>query len=303
MNGMFLMLALTLCVAALAFVVYPLLREPRQQRVHFRRAINLAVHRDRVRELDQDLATGTLTQSQYDSALADLERELLDSGAIEPDEAVASPTRPERGRGPQRVAGMAVFVSVAVLPFMAMGIYLSVGHAEDVFATRLPPGESQTAATAPPASEASMRRQFEMLSRQLQGRLAQNPGELEDWVLLGRTLVFLDDLAAAERAFREAMAHGGERAPDLLTRYADVLAERQGSMGGEPAILIERALAIDPDHAQGLWMAGSLAFEEADLGAARRHWERLLGVLPADSPEAGVIRGNLSQVEQAAAEG
>ena len=301
MNGMFLLFAMVLCVMALAFVVYPLLREPRQETGDTRQAINLRVHRDRVRELDQDLATGTLTQAQYDTALADLERELLDSGGIEPD-AVNSETAHE-GRGPRRVAAIAAFASIAVLPFMAVGLYLGVGYADEVFATQLPPGEVASMQEPAPASDEAMQRQFERLAQELQGRLAQNPDDLEGWILLGRTLTFMDDLAAAERAFREAMAHGGDGDPNLLTRYADVLAERQGSLEGEPRALIERALSIDPDHAQGLWMAGSLAFEEADLDAARQYWERLLGVLPGDSPEADIIRGNLSQVALSAAEG
>lgn len=300
MNGIFLLFAMVLCVMALAFVVYPLLREPRGEAGHSRLAINLTVHRDRVRELDQDLAAGTLTQAQYDTALADLERELLDSGAFEADAGEASAGD---GRGPSRMAGIAAFASVALVPFMAVGIYLGVGHADEVFATQLPPGEVASMPESQPVSEEGMQRQFELLSQQLQGRLAQNPDDLEGWILLGRTLTFLDDLAAAERAFREAMVHGGDRDPNLLTRYADVLAERQGSLEGAPRALIERALAIDPDHAQGLWMAGSLAFEEADFEAARRHWEHLLGVLPGDSPEADIIRGNLSQVGLSAAEG
>ncbi|WP_181869937.1 c-type cytochrome biogenesis protein CcmI [Halomonas sp. DQ26W] len=301
MNGIFLLFAMVLCVMALAFVVYPLLREPRQEMGHSRRAINLKVHRDRVSELDQDMAAGTLTQAQYDTALADLERELLDSGGVEPDAAHCDAS--SEGRVPRRMAGIAAFASVALVPFVAVGIYLGVGYADEVFATQLPPGEMASMPEPPPISEEGMQRQFEQLSRQLQGRLAQNPDDLEDWILLGRTLVFLDDLAAAERAFREAMIHGGDRDPNLLTRYADVLAERQGSLEGEPRARIEQALAIDPDHPQGLWMAGSLALEIADLEAARRHWEHLLGVLPGESPEAEIIRGNLSQVALSAAEG
>ncbi|MCG6656830.1 c-type cytochrome biogenesis protein CcmI [Halomonas campisalis] len=297
MNGLFLLFALALCLLALAFVVVPLLREPPGDDADTQRAVNLAVHRDRVRELDQDLAAGTLTRAQYDIALADLERELLDSGAVDPEEV------PAKGPGVGRLPRVAAFASVAAVPFLAVGIYLSVGHADEVFATQLPPGEMQAAPREAPPSDEQLQREFERLAQQLQGRLAQEPEDLESWVLLGRTLVFLDDLEAAERAFREAMRHGGERDPDLLTRYADVLAERQGSLAGEPMALIEQALALDPDHAQGLWMAGTQAFQAAELDAARRHWERLLGTLDEDSPEAEIIRGNLAQLARAAEEG
>ncbi|MCE8035077.1 c-type cytochrome biogenesis protein CcmI [Billgrantia tianxiuensis] len=290
MNGLFLLLAMSLCSVALGFVVFPLLRAPRGEHSESRRAINLAVHRDRVSDLDQDLAAGTLTQVQYDAALTDLERELLDSGAVDADE------RPsDENHGPRRVPLVAAGISVALLPFMAIGLYLAVGHAEEVFATQAPAGAS---VEAEPPSEADLQREFQHLARQLQGRLAQDPADLESWVLLGRTLVFLNDLEAAERAFREAMVHGGERDPDLLTRYADLLAERQGSLSGEPQRLIERALAIDPDHVQGLWLAGSRAYVEGANEEARHYWERLFSVLPEGTPEAEVIRGNLMQLSR-----
>ncbi|WP_163577142.1 c-type cytochrome biogenesis protein CcmI [Halomonas faecis] len=291
MNGLFLMAALVLCLVALAFVAYPLLSSGRQADADSQADVNRAVHRDRVRELDQDLAAGTLTQAQYDLALADLERELLDSGALAEDSSTVRP----RSR---RLAMVAAALCLGGLPFAAMGLYLGVGSAETVFTTADPATNE-----APSVSAEGRQREFEMLVQQLQGRLAESPGDLDSWMLLGRTQVYLDDLAAAERAFREAMAHGGDRDPDALTRYADLLAERQGGLSGEPATLIEKALEIDPDHPQGLWMAGSLAFQNQELATARRHWERLLEVLPSESREAEIIRGNLDRVGAATGEG
>ncbi|QOR37161.1 c-type cytochrome biogenesis protein CcmI [Billgrantia diversa] len=293
MNGTFLLLALGLCLVALGFVVTPLLRAPRAENPS-RRATNLVVHRDRVRELEQDMTAGLLTRAQYDNALADLERELLDSGAVDSDEPQGN-----QGIGSARVPLVAAWVSIALLPFMAIGLYLTVGHAEEVFATQLPAGTSASVPETEPPSEAALQREFQHLAQQLQGRLAQDPTHLGSWVLLGRTLVFLDDLPAAERAFREAMRHGGDQDPDLLTRYADVLAERHGGLAGEPEGLIERALALDPDHIQALWLAGTLALQQNSPDEARNHWQRLLVLLPPESPGVEVIRGNLGQLDQA----
>ncbi|NIC06426.1 c-type cytochrome biogenesis protein CcmI [Billgrantia bachuensis] len=294
MNGTFLLLAMGLCLVALGFMVIPLLCAPRCEENPSRRATNLAVHRDRVRELEQDMTAGLLTGAQHDNALADLERELLDSGAVGSDERQVA-----QGRGSARVPLVAAWVSISLLPFMAIGLYLTVGHAEEVFGTQLPAGPPASVSEAEPPSEAALQREFQHLAQQLQGRLAQDPTHLGSWVLLGRTLVFLDDLPAAERAFREAMRHGGDRDPGLLTRYADVLAERQGGLAGEPQRLIERALTLDPDHVQALWLAGTLALQQNSPDEARNHWQRLLVLLPPESPEAEVIRGNLGQLDQA----
>jgi len=292
MNGVFLLLALGLCLLALAFVLIPLLREPRAAGPD-RREVLLAVHRDRVAELDQDLAAGTLTAERHARALADLERELLDSGVLVADAGAGS-----EGRGQRRLAQVAAVASMALLPFLAIGTYLSVGYSEEVFAARAPAGQ----VTMPPEqvepSDEEMTREFTRLVEGLQVRLAQDPADLQGWVLLGRTLTFLDEFEAAGRALREALRHGGDRDPEVLIRYADVLAEIEGSLEGEPAALIEQALAIDPEHAQGLWLAGTRAYQVGAHDEARAYWERLLAVLPEGTAEAEVIRGNLMQLQQ-----
>jgi cytochrome c-type biogenesis protein CcmH len=291
MNGVFLLLALGLCVLALAFVVIPLLREPRGAIGPSRREVVLAVHRDRVAELDQDLASGTLTAERHARALADLERELLDSGVVE---AQTDPNGDSRGQ--RRLAKVAALASMALLPFLAVGTYLSVGYSEEVFAARAPASQAMPPPQQAEPSDEEMTREFTRLVEGLQVRLAQEPEDLESWVLLGRTLVFLDEFEAAGRAFGEALRHGGDRHPGVLVRYADVLAELEGSLAGEPTALIGRALAIDPEHPQGLWLAGTGAYQAEAFDEARAYWERLLAVLPAESPEADVIRGNLAEL-------
>lgn len=291
MNGVFLLLALALCLLALAFVLIPLLREPRDAMGPSRREGVLAVHRDRLAELDQDLAAGSLTKERHARALADLERELLDSGVLE--------TGPDTGgerRGTRRLVQVAALASMALLPFLAIGTYLSVGYSDEVFAARAPAGQTLPAQPQAEPSDEEMTREFTRLVEGLQVRLAQNPEDLQSWVLLGRTLTYLDEFEAAGRAFGEALRHGGDRDPEVLVRYADVLAELEGGLAGEPAALIEQALAIDPDHPQGLWLAGTLAYQQEAVDEARNYWGRLLAILPAESPEAEVIRGNLAEL-------
>ena len=290
MNGLFLLLALGLCLLALAFVLIPLLREPRTAGPD-RREVLLAVHRDRVAELDQDLAAGTLTAERHARALADLERELLDSGVLESDAGTGG-ERP----GQRRLAQVAAVASMALLPFLAIGTYLSVGYSEEVFAARAPASQVMPPPQQAEPSDEEMTLEFTRLVEGLQVRLAQDPADLQGWVLLGRTLTFLDEFEAAGRAFREALRHGGDRDPEVLVRYADVLAELEGGLAGKPAALIEQALAIDPGHAQGLWLAGTRAYQDEAFDEARAYWERLLAVLPAESAEAEVIRGNLAEL-------
>lgn len=198
--------------------------------------------------------------------------------------------------GQRRLSQVAAVASMALLPFLAIGTYLSVGYSEEVFASHAPAGQVMPPPQQAEPSDEEMTREFTRLVEGLQVRLAQDPTDLQGWVLLGRTLTYLDEFEAAGRAFGEALRHGGDRDPEVLVRYADVLAELEGGLVGEPAALIEQVLVIDPEHAQGLWLAGTRAYQEDAFDEARAYWERLLAVLPVESPEAEVIRGNLAEL-------
>lgn len=299
MNLAFLSAISVLCVAAAGFVLFPLLRssgQNRQQRS--RREVNAAIYRDRLRELDYDVEQGTLTRDQYGAAVADLQKELVQSGAVDPDQPVQQPAGAQR---PLLIVSGAV--AALGVPLLAIGIYSSVG-----FAGLVMQGGPQVAEGGPaggsamPASPHDTAA-FEELVEQVRARLAANPEDRRGWVLLARTLVFLERFDEASDAFSHAVALGGDRDPDLLVQYADVLGAANGGLQGRPRELIDKALELAPDHPQGLWLAGSAAYYEADYANARRYWERLLAVLPPDSEGASIIRTNLDEIRMLSGEG
>ena len=91
----------------------------------------------------------------------------------------------------------------------------------------------------------------------------------------------------AAQAYSHAMALVDEEDPDLLADYAEALALAHGNtMAGAPAKLLERALAIDPEHAKSLWYGGLAAYEVEDYAVAVERWQKLMVQLPADSDNA-----------------
>ena len=88
----------------------------------------------------------------------------------------------------------------------------------------------------------------------------------------------------------EAYSHGGalvDADPSLLADYAEVLAQANGgSLAGQPDKLLSRALEIDPNEPQALFLAGAAASERRDFSAVARYWERLLQQLEPGSEEA-----------------
>ncbi len=289
--------AAVLTVVALGFLVAPLLRDPRQahRRRRTRSEVNAAVYRDRMDELATDLANGILGQEQYDAALADLKREMVDSGGVDPD-APAAAEHSAAGRG--LVLGSALTFALLV-PVASVVIYGVVGGGEEA----LDP-QGATALAQQQQDRGHSVEEWEALLGQLQEQLERNPDNVNGWALLGRMLSQMERYGASAEAYREALERGGRTNPNLLVQYADVLAvTRGGGLDGEPMDLVKEALALDPEHVQGLWLAGSAALQKEDYAQAREYWEQLLAVLPAGSEEAGIIRDNLEFVSRLAGEG
>ncbi len=95
----FVLIAAAMVAAALACVLVPLLKRGRPGGVA-REASNVALLRDQLRELDADLATGTMPRDQYDQAKRELEQRVLEESQAIPRGTQAC--RRSRRRGPRR---------------------------------------------------------------------------------------------------------------------------------------------------------------------------------------------------------
>jgi cytochrome c-type biogenesis protein CcmH len=139
--------------------------------------------------------------------------------------------------------------------------------------------------------------QIEKMVAALAARLEAQPNDAAGWQRLARSYTVLGRYRDAALAMRRAsQLLPGD--PNLLAELADLLGMTQGKrLAGEPARLVQQALDLDPRHAKALALAGSVAFEARDYAAARGYWERLLGVLPPDSP---MQRSALANIAQAA---
>jgi cytochrome c-type biogenesis protein CcmH len=269
-----------LAVAVLAWVLRPLLFRPAGGAMSSE-AANVSIYRDQLRELDTDLAAGTLAQADYDRSRAELEARLLED-LREPQEAG------EHGARAARPAGRPAVLAVgAAIPVLAFGVYFLVGN---------------PAALERQGEHAATLAQLETMAGRLAAKLRENPDDAEGWKLLGRSYSALGRFDQAVDAYAKA----AERAPrdaQVLVDFADALAMARGQrLEGEPEKLIRRALDIDPHNLKGLALAGTVAFERKDYAQAAAYWERMLPLVAAESEEARMIRQNVSEARELAGE-
>jgi cytochrome c-type biogenesis protein CcmH len=274
----FLMIGALLIAGAVLFLVPPLLRS-RSRPGATRDAVNVAVYRDQLRELEADLRAGTLAPDQHEKARGEIEARLL-SDVGKGDTAAASPRH-------ARAAALALGLAV---PICALAVYVAVGNPRALVPQAVENANGHGVSA----------QQFEGMVSRLAARLKENPEDAEGWMMLGRSYAVLGRFGESSQAYAKAAARTPGDA-QLLADYADALAMAQGrTLQGEPEKILRRALAIDPNNLKALLLAGTAAFNRGDQATAIRHWERVLELLPAESAMVQRVRASIAEARSAA---
>lgn len=278
----FWILASVLVLLAFAFVLPPLLKTTPTTTAEDvdREAVNIAIYQERLADLQQQ----GLSEAQFAQAKAELDKTLLQD--------VAKPN--EANTGQDNARWLSIAVAVLFIPVLAIGMYWQYG------ASALLDRETQPVAASAEtgmASASGMAGSLQDSAQQLADKLAQNPDDVEGWVMLARTYSQLDQPQKAADAYSKAVALTPQDA-DILAEFAEALTSaNQGRMSGQPEILVKAALEIDPNNQRALFFAGVAAMQKQDFASAVQYWQRLLPLVPEDRAE---IRQVLEQQIQRA---
>ena len=307
----FWLIAAIFVAIALAFVLPPLLQTSLQTSSgaddeQSRKEANVDVYRDQLSELEADVANGIVSGEQYKQDRDEIERRLLEdvSGADATNKVrEKKSTAAASGRGP-------VYAIALGIPLIAIALYLRVGNPAALSA---PSGLS--ARSGSPASVGQSRAPFaggsqpsgqmtqqaiEANVAKLAARLEQNPGDLQGWIMLGRSYVNLEKYREASNAYAKATALKPDDA-DLLGDYAFALGMANGQrLQGQPVELINKALKLDPENPKALELAGSAAFEVKNYSQAINYWQKLMQKTPPDSELAQALSQRINEAKSLA---
>lgn len=273
----FVLLSLALIAGVLLLVLLPVLRHRAAPASGSAAVVNIGIYRDQLRELDEDLAAGTIDRERHAEARGELERRLLEDAGSMPAAAAAAP----------QTARRTAIALAALVPVAAVSLYLVTGNPDGIARPAMTAGSGAGHDITP--------QQVEEMIGKLAARLKESPGDGEGWVVLGRSYAALDRFREAADAYAQAAARLPGNA-QVLVDYADVLAMAQGrKLAGEPEKLVRRALEIDPGHPKALAMAGTVAFENKQYAAAVAHWQKLAAALPPGSEIAAAVQGSIDE--------
>ena len=281
MHIMFWALIIAMILLAIALLVMPVLKVREATRLAYKDS-NLKINDEKRKELKLDLVEGRIDQISYDVAGDELDRELLNDVASGDNEATAIREASVVRQHPVLAVIIAVFIPLlAVLLYLDLGVY----QANDAGFMN-----AQQNTTEQPS--------VEQMTFQLQEKIEQDGGTVEEWIMLGRAHKHLGDNKQAANAFAVALETEVNNAQLMLER-AEVLAlSNDRQFTDEATRLVLNAYALEPENPNTLWFAGVAEYQSGNYQHAIDHLTRLLSLVREEEIIKSVI-GIISKSRQA----
>jgi cytochrome c-type biogenesis protein CcmH len=259
-------IAAIMLLLALAALLPTLLRKSEKAQSDTK-AHNVIIAKERLDELEAELAAGTISQEIFEQTRNELEQGLLEDVG---EEQVKVP------RSSVLVDRFGLILIFLLVPALTIGTYFALGSPEHVN-VKGPGVQDPHAGGGQPAS-------MEQLVAKLEKKVAANPGDAEGLFMLGRVYSSLGRFDEAAKVL-ERLRPLVDDHPAVLVALADALSMQNGGrVSGKPYELVKQVLDKEPEDVTALWIAGKGAMEQADYQNAIYYWRQAEAGL-GDEPE------------------
>jgi len=243
----------TLTTVVLLVLLRPLLRGKKS--VAGRGAFDAAVYRDQLREVETDRERGLIGEKEAEAARLEISRRLLASAQSDASEQVP----PSRGSN-------AVMLSVAaMLPLIAIGLYLAYGSPGL-------PDQPLAARLEDPSTEQDLA----AIVARVEARLREHPEEGEGWDAIAPVYLGIGRYGNAAEAFDQALKLLGESPKRLAGRGQALVLANDGVVSEEARRVLERALVLDPTVLEPRILLAIAKEQDGKFAAAIEDWRGLL---------------------------
>ena len=278
---MFITIIALICLVVVVWAVWPLIRVTKDVSPDLQ-SVNSRLLESQISELEADLEQGVIKKEQYDAARLDLQRTFLETATVSD----IQPSLHEKSN-----PFLILFIAV-MLPISAYLIYKQVGT---------DPALIKYMADQPAGSAHGVGNDIDAMLLAVKAKTEADDEDLDSWRMLAQILHVKKDMSGAEKAYAHLLNQGVEDA-EVYANYADVLASQAGGiLVDSPAFKwVQKALELEPNHQQALWIAGTAAYYSKDYELAESFWTRLLALLDRESDSYKVIAQNLEEMKREA---
>ncbi|GAA4522078.1 c-type cytochrome biogenesis protein CcmI [Chelativorans composti] len=263
---LFWIITAVLTAAASLAVMYPFLRRDKGAA---EAAYDLAVYKDQLAELENEVKRGLISEADAAEARAEIGRRILKLNATQERSAAA-------GTSSKAVRAIAV-LGVLAVPVVSWAVYSYLGS-PGVPAMPLAARLQEDPANAPIS---------ELIAR-AEAHLASNPDDRRGWEALAPIYMRLGRFADAARAYQQIIALGGATANTYAMLGEALVGIEQGIVTAEAVKAFENALAEDPAEPRSRFFVALAKAQEGKIEEARALWTQMVADLPEGSPWRGI---------------
>ena len=228
-------------------------------------ALDAAVYRDQLGEIDSDRARGLIGEEEAEAARVEIARRLL---------AADSKAHAAGGAKSDGAPARAAMIGVALaLPLLALGLYLAYGS------PRLP-DQPLAARLQDPANDQNL----EALVARVEARLREHPEEGEGWDVIAPVYMGWRRYPDAADAYAQAVRLLGESAKRLSGQGQALVLANNGVVTEDARHALERAVELDATLIEPRVLLAIAKEQDGKFQAAIEDWRALLGEAGGDAP-------------------
>ncbi|CNE10434.1 VacJ lipoprotein [Yersinia nurmii] len=268
-----------------ALLVVPAMKQSSNNRKTTRDDLNKAFYQDRLNELAEDEEQGVVAERP------ELIKELQQNLLTDIPEQSAEQSSP--------ISRWALLPGVVILVVVAVGFYVKTGGLTQLHAWREVQAQMPElrARVANERAEPLTMEEVARLGLGLRTSLQQDDSNVNDWMMLGRVGMALNNATTATQAFEKAYQLAPDNM-DVKLGYAEVLTRSNDPQDNQKATQMLRSmLAQDHGNTRVLSLLAFNAFEQGDFKQAIGAWEVMLKLLPAGDSRAEVIKRSIQQAK------
>lgn len=226
------------------------------------------LYKQRLMELESDITNGILSEADAESVKEELQLSLLNQDK----------NKQRTATKIKSTSSTITAVSLLILvPVFVIALYQAIGQPHLIMHASLLSEFNQA------ETDEEKLASIEKMLTQLEQRLINKPDDVDGWLMLTNSYTSLERYPDALRAIDNLYRLKADD-PTVMLRYADILSMvNDGDFTGKPTTLINKALELDPENSNGLWLAGLAANERGDITSAIAYWQRLIPKLEEDS--------------------
>ncbi|MDB3893160.1 c-type cytochrome biogenesis protein CcmI [Candidatus Thioglobus sp.] len=233
---------------------------------------NIDIAKQRKIELQADLAQGLIDQEQFEQALEEISNTLALELTQVNSKTLSKPN-----------ANIWIGVVVLLLPIFTISVYQNLSN--------YTPASKQAVIDLPPLT-------LEQSVVKIEQHLKENPQDVKAWKMLGLSYFDLNKIDESLKAYEKAYQIDPND-PRLLVEYASALiSSNDDQFTPRPMGFIKKALEIEPNAPDALYLAGLFAANAQDFNLAKTLWNKALSVLPEQSVDRQALISILAELNR-----